>query len=238
MDDSFGSCLTTVVPIAIKLIDYYKNKKEERKSEWKVNIKYVDDMFYPCLLMICLIISAIITIFYDWLIEMRIGLGYRLILILIIWRVIIGITYRIKTVRLALLRTKARYKHLLIYLPIILSTIGIRASVYEKESQLCCIIYWICLFSLMICECVGLVTFFYSYTRYEYSFAKLYISEGIVIEDVKIETLNKKGKWIEYDNSVNKGRVLFDDVIRIEYYGEAKYVVRNILGKKYNGTII
>ena len=52
MDDSFWSCLTTVVPIAIKLIDYYKNKKEERRAEWKVNIKYVDDMFYLCLLMI------------------------------------------------------------------------------------------------------------------------------------------------------------------------------------------
>jgi len=221
-----------VIPLCLKLVECLKKKREDMKI-WKVNAKYIDDMFYMWLLLFYVIVSALIVILCYAVECIPCICHLRFFIVVLICVSIISFVNRLKKVRLALLRTEDRFKKLLINFPIILLCMGMYVMVEWEGSFLAEISSVACIIGLVICELRGFVVFYNSYTVYSFSYAKITTKSGNTINNIEIESLYKSNNWIEYKIEERKGKVLFDSVEAIEYYGEKKYILRDIMGEKY-----
>lgn len=66
---------------------------------------------------------------------------------------------------------------------------------------------------------------FRGYIRYENSFADITLNTFSKIEKVEVDKIYKSGKWLIIEYEKEKRYILFENIVDIRYYGDAKYVI-------------
>jgi len=214
------SVLIFLIPFLWNIVTGRVRKKEENNKYWEVERKYNNETFYLKMLMYSLLFSICIAFLYLILSSLNIHISIRILMILILWTLIIKFLNERKSVRVNLLRVSKWYIKILICLPVVFITVGLVASLENYK-----FINYICMMMTFGCEIIGLIKFSNSYTVYKHSLAKISLNTSQQIDEIDVSKMYKKGDWLVFWKDNNKNLVLFESIVKIEYYGEPKYVV-------------
>jgi len=216
----FVTVLIFFIPFLWNIVTSMFRKKEENRKYWEVERKYNDEIFYFKILMLSILFSFCITFWYLFLSCINMYTVVRSVITLILWVFVIKFLNNRKSVRVNLLRVNKWYAKILICLPVIFITTGMIASLEEYR-----IIEYICVIMTLGCEIVGLIKFSNSYTVYKHSLAKIILNTSQQIDEIDVSKMYKKGDWLVFWKDNNKTLVLFESIVKIEYYREPKYII-------------
>lgn len=76
--------------------------------------------------------------------------------------------------------------------------------------------------AFMIVEIIGLDIFKSDYKMYSHSYANLYFTDNLVVEEIEIDKIAHKGKWMTIKKDEKDIRMKTALLARAEYYGEPK----------------
>lgn len=226
-DTLFTLFFEFAMAILPSIINRSRKAKEEKSELWKVDIKYIDDNTYAFVCLLSFVESFFCAMLYLHTELKGVHFAIRVICIIVLIVMFIYFINTRKNVRLLLLKKNNMHRKILIDMPVVVSTIGMISTLCGNE-----VIQNISQIVILIIMSIGMSIFLGGMTCYKNSHADITLNTLEKILHIEADKIQKVGKWLIIRQGQEKRVLLFDTVVKIEYYGEAKYVLQNSIAEK------